>query len=131
METKRFRCKKCGKLKMVRRKGQRYCSDVRCQQARKNAWRRQKYAEDVDYRLNQRASTEAWLETVGGSAKYYREYRRKRKQGRIEKSANRDVRNGDSLLKTGRYLIFPVSGKTNANRDAMRVKIEVISDSYP
>jgi hypothetical protein len=108
-----------------------YCSDARCQQVRKNAWRRQKYAEDLDYRLNQRESTEAWLEAVGGSAKYYREYRRKRKRERIGTNANRDAMEGDSSLKSGSYVIFPVCGKPGANRDAIRVKIEVISDRYP
>lgn len=46
-----------------------------------------------------------WLESVGGAAEYYRKYRKKRKRGQI--------------------------GGKSANRDAMRVKIEVISDRYP
>lgn len=132
-----------------------YCGEKECQRARKNGWRREKYAEDLDYRLNQRESTKAWLESVGGGAKYYREYRRKRKRGRlktgapslvrragfdgegslfarrgirIRPSANRDAIREDSILKTGRYVIFPVCGRVGANRDAIEVKIEVILD---
>jgi hypothetical protein len=131
METMRFRCRHCGKLKLVVKKGQKYCSDVKCQQARKNAWRRQKYAEDLDYRLNQKQSTEMWLESVGGAAEYYREYRRKRKQGHRGASANSDARQTNSLIKTGSYYIFPVCGESYANSDAIRVKIEVITDRYP
>ena len=84
MESQRFRCCHCKKLKRRRVAGQRYCSDEECQKARKNAWRRQKYATDPDYRLNQRESTEAWLEANGGTATYHRRYRRERKKRRVQ-----------------------------------------------
>ena len=79
MEKQRFRCKHCGKLKLQRVMGQKYCSEKACQQARRNTWRREKYAEDSDYRQNQQASTAAWLSSQGGAAAYYREYRSRRK----------------------------------------------------
>lgn len=153
MEKNRFRCLSCGKLRMIRKKGQMYCSDKRCQQCRKNNWRRKKYQEDPDYRLNQRDSTKAWLVSQGGGARYYREYRKRKKRHRkklaqavsnhgasMEQlslfaknsiSANRDAREGNSLLKSGTYMIFPISGRCGANRDAIGAKIEIILDRYP
>ena len=155
MKAKRFRCRHCGELKLSRKKGQMYCGERACQKARKSRWRREKYAEDLDYRINQRESTQLWLESVGGAAKYYRGYRKKRKRRQVkpeavlvvnrgsisaEKSlfakphgllgryANRDAISRNSLLKSGRYFIFPIGGKYGANRDAIRVEIEVISD---
>jgi hypothetical protein len=117
-----------------------YCGDERCQKVRKNAWRREKYAGDLDYRLNQRESSRAWLKSVGGAARYFREYRRKQHRGEslfaryeapIDTSANSDARQTNSLIKTGSYYIFPVCGESYANSDAIRVKIEVITDRYP
>ncbi len=155
MKTKRYRCRCCQTLKVVKKKGQKYCGDKRCQQVRKNRWRREKYAEDVDYRLNQRASTEAWLKSAGGAAKYHREYRRRSKEQRrvkelqfgverkdfvshaslflpshqaITGSANRDAPYGNNPIKAGRYIIFPVPDKAGANRDPIKVEISVISD---
>lgn len=82
MSDRVFRCQCCGRLCPVRVAGQRFCGRQRCQRARKNAWRRSKYAGDADYRANQADSTHAWLERRGGAASYYREYRRKQKARR-------------------------------------------------
>ncbi len=41
MQTERFRCCWCKKLKWKRTRDQRYCGERECQKARKNAWRRQ------------------------------------------------------------------------------------------
>lgn len=79
MDHGRFRCCQCHRVKPRRTQDQRYCDDPSCQQARRNAWRRDKYASDADYRANQRASTDAWLAAQGGSAAWYRDYRRRRR----------------------------------------------------
>jgi phage FluMu protein Com len=132
-----FRCRHCWKLKALQVEGQRYCGEKACQQARKNEWRRTRYAEDPDYRLNQQASTETWLASQGGAAAYHREYRQRRKTGgtprvgrgdearkaSVSVSANRDASPGDLPFKTGRYVIAPV----NANRDAYLVEIRLVS----
>lgn len=149
MENKRFRCAHCRKLHSVRVEGQKYCGSQACQRARKKRWRRQKYSEDADYRLNQKQSTQAWLESQGGPAEYYRRYRKRRRseegaspeqrlasgvEGEIaslfvpvssesDASANRDAFLGESPIKTGRYKMWPAS----ANRDAILVEISVIT----
>lgn len=79
MDKGQFRCKHCRKLKGRRVEDQKYCGEKACQQARRNTWRREKYADDWDYRRNQQASTAAWLSSRGGAAAYYRQYRSKRK----------------------------------------------------
>ena len=79
METKRFQCRHCRKIHPVRVKGQKYCGEKKCQLARGSAWYREKCAGDADYRANQRSSTQTWLESKGGAAAYYRDYRRRRK----------------------------------------------------
>jgi hypothetical protein len=138
MEYRRFRCHACKKLKPECVTGQRYCSDPACQKARKNAWRRQKYATDPDYRLNQKQSTKAWFSSRGGAAAYYRDYRMRRKatgppmaqsegsQKTTFQNANSDATLGKSLIKTGRYLLYP----EGANSDAIWVQISAISTSY-
>jgi hypothetical protein len=146
MAQKRFRCRHCKKLSVVRVRGQRYCGEPACQQARRNRWRREKMASDEDYRLNQQESTAVWLETQGGSAEYYREYRKRRRLSEDEvserdarcngaksckeasdayvfTSAKRDATIVDSVIKPGRYLLFSESAK----RDATWVEIRFIS----
>jgi hypothetical protein len=73
MMVKRFRCRHCGRMFPCRVKGQKYCKSKECQAERRRRWARDKYRSDPDYRFNQQASTEAWLEQQGGSAAYYRE----------------------------------------------------------
>jgi len=136
MKKTRFRCRCCGKLKHCRSADQCYCGKTSCQRARKNVWRRAKYASDPDYRLNQAQSTAAWLDRQGGVAAYYREYRRRRrKQGRSgaptrsgepppAPSANSDASFGDSPVVSGIYHLVPLCG---ANRDAISVKLSVIA----
>jgi hypothetical protein len=145
MAKARFRCRHCGKLKPKRNADQRYCGEADCQKARKNTWRRERYASDPDYRLNQRDSTTAWLESNGGAAAYYRRYRRRRgqvgteanvvkgKAKAVEMSAPSDQTatraNSDALLQknlaiSGRYELIPLDG---ANSDAFQAEIRLIS----
>ena len=132
MTRERFRCRCCGELVPRRSAEQRYCGKPGCQQARKKAWRRAKYAADPDYRANQAQSTAAWLDKQGGAASYYREYRR-RQQGHgadtaarsesVPATANRDAKSSDSPVIPGRYRLVPLDG---ANRDAIFVYLAVI-----
>ena len=84
MANHQFRCVACRRLRVSRVEGQRYCGRESCQKARKNAWRRQKYATDADYRANQAQSTKAWLDSVGGAARYHQQYRKRRSQRKAE-----------------------------------------------
>jgi hypothetical protein len=156
MKKTKFRCCHCRRLYPVRVLGQAYCGDAACQRARKNKWRREKYASDKDYRLNQKSSTDAWLSTVGGSAKYHREYRKQKSQFQKQymeakaalvlqkkvalplletpfvddssggKSANSDAMPAETIIIPGRYQISPV-GFGAANSDALIAEIRVIS----
>ena len=131
-----FRCLCCKEIAKATVQNQRYCQKKECQKERKNAWRRTKYASDIDYRLNQRDSTRAWLLSIGGCAAYYKNYRArqklKHKDGNVTLSAKIDVdlevANSDAsfqknILKSGEYIIRPIC----ANSDALLVKIGIIS----
>ena len=140
MEYGKFRCRECGKLRRRQAQEQRYCARSACQKARKNAWRRAKYAADADYRANQRDSTDAWLVGQGGAAAYHRAYRQRRKAGAgLPKrsppadspasvaSANSDGRRDESSWKSGVYALTRITRKSDANSDALVVKIDFIS----
>lgn len=143
---KKFRCRHCRRLFPVRVLGQAYCGNANCQKARKNKWRREKYASDLDYRLNQKNSTGEWLSVAGGSAKYHRDYRKRKRRelasdmktdadlpastslfvaasDDVDKSANSDAMIAITPIKTGRYRIFPVF----ANSDAFDAEIRLIT----
>ena len=120
MGQQRFRCRHCKKLRLKRSAEQRYCGSEACQKARKNAWRRRKLEVDPDYRANQRASTQAWLASQGGSGAYYRRYRKRQRRPApcsqhadhgappacrpaAATSAKSDARSQQSRLKSGTY----------------------------
>lgn len=123
---------------------QRYCGERECQKARKNAWRREKYAQDSDYRANQRDSTNAWLSEQGGSAAYYRRYRNRPKNSAIPRAvsgqsspstapplrAKRDAELAKSALPSGVYTLVPVQPDGAAKRDALLVEIAVFPRGY-
>jgi hypothetical protein len=75
-----FRCRHCRQLRLKRSPEQHYCGSEPCQRARKNSWRQSKLRSDPDYRANQRAATQAWLESQGGGAAYYCRYRERQRQ---------------------------------------------------
>ncbi len=135
MEKQRFRCRHCRRLRLKRVWDQKYCSEKACQQARRNAWRRNKYAEDLDYRHNQRASTATWLSSQGGAAAYYRRYRSRQKASVVAQER------GSHEAKTGlrSKAARPVGGEiqpglfrspVNANRDASRGDLRLKSGNY-
>lgn len=151
MKKTRFRCRHCKRLCEIRVLGQAYCADSACQRARRNGWRRAKYESDTDYRLNQKSSTDDWLLSVGGAAKYHREYRRKRQRvveqncksktapkpkgssntslfaevaAGANTSANSDALLHETPIKSGRYRICPAG----ANSDAFIAEIRLILD---
>ena len=145
MDAQRFRCLCCGCICLKQTPTQRYCGCQPCQRARKNAWRRSKYACDHDYRSNQLDSTRAWLEFQGGAANYYREYRQRRRAPRTSRPcaptgmtetessppigdapsrANSDAGTAGSCVFSGVYRLVPEGG---ANSDAIFVNLSVIS----
>lgn len=144
MDYGRFRCRQCTRLRRKRTVDQRYCGDSECQKARKNAWRREKYAQDSDYRANQRDATNAWLKERGGSAAYFRAYRIRQKNPSASKTtseqssasaeppvnAKRDAGSRKSGLLSGVYTLTPIPCDGGANSDALLVEIVVVPGGY-
>jgi hypothetical protein len=76
---------------------QRYCSQRRCQQARKRAWQKAKRESDPDYRENQRRAQQRW---AARHPEYWRAWRQKHpnytaRQRQGERSARRNGRERD------------------------------------
>jgi hypothetical protein len=133
MDDRQFRCLCCGRIRLRKNPQQRYCGREACQHARKNAWRRGKYAGDPDYRANQHDSTQSWLETQGGAAEYHRAYRRRRKmQDHVlspptSQSANSDAKTTENAVISGTYWLVP---EPTANSDAVLVHLALIPECY-
>ncbi len=145
MDYGKFRCRHCRKLRRKQSRDQRYCGARACQKARKNAWRREKYAQDSDYRSNQRDSTNAWLREHGGSAAYHRAYRNRPKDPVTPEaaspqsppsaatpavSAKSDAGSAISALLPGVYALTPIQPDGGANSDALLVEIAVVPGGY-
>jgi len=131
MDYGRFRCCHCRRVKPRRTRNQCYCDNADCQQARRNAWRRNKYASDADYRANQRASTKAWLAAQGGSAKWYREYRRRSREAIA--STDFTAPNPSAIVskeKVADEVLLKPSDDIRAKRDAVPSKKGVSSGIY-
>jgi hypothetical protein len=149
---KTFRCSVCHKLHRQRVAGQKYCGARACQKQRKNAWRREQYATDAEYRLSARDSTRSWLKAQGGAANYYRDYRQRRKLSQQAKptsnegspsvsqkdlsasqskilgsDANSDAESSQHPVITGKYLLVPMVPSDSANSDAIFVELIVIT----
>ena len=123
-----FHCQHCKRLKVRRTASQRYCGSVRCQRTRKNGWRRTRYASDVDYRDNQRDSTDTWLKTQGGAAAYHRRYRQRRKA--TAQTAGEQPPGATASQHEEMATVLPQTDPVPcANSDATLAKTETISDA--
>ncbi len=127
---------------------QQYCGHQACQNARKCHWRKQKRADDPDYRQNQRRANQKWRKQH--SVTYWRQYRAahadytqhnrqqqgNRDQQRSQKAhfgdasflANSDALGGKNPDLSGCYRLSRVTPDL-ANSDALIVKISVITTS--
>lgn len=137
MDLGKFRCRHCRASRRRRSLDQKYCGEPGCQKARKNAWRRSKYAADPDYRANQGDSDRAWLEAQGGAAEYHRQYRRRRRNSRrrkqvsadpvaTAKSANSDAAPPKSQVDSTVYVLVPAAPGYHANSDVVLAKLLVM-----
>lgn len=118
--------------------GQMYCGEKACRAARKREWRRKKYASDPEYRLSQKESTAAWLAEQGGAAVYYREYRKRKRQKRLD---GQNASEGDSLrgatvvgeekgCAATRFASEASDSEVSANRDARSPKPLIKTGRY-
>jgi hypothetical protein len=97
---------------------QRYCSQRRCQRARKRAWQKAKRETDPDYRENQRRAQERW---AARHPDYWRRWRQKHPSYTArnrQRQGERNARRHDQ----GRGAATPAPGEVIAKRDVWTPK---------
>lgn len=67
-----FPCLHCGVFFVPRNKKQEYCSQEKCQKARRAAWQSNKMKTDPEYHAGQKSSNENWLKN---NPEYWPQYR--------------------------------------------------------
>jgi hypothetical protein len=117
---------------------QEYCGDPPCQKARKRIWKKEKMANDPDYKENQKKSQKNWQSK---NKDYWRNYRRKnlrythqnriqqkeRNQRRFAVIAKSDELTPGSAIISGVFKLVPVCNGKIANGDEVIVSLNVIS----
>lgn len=141
------RCLCCGRLftPLCNVPDQQYCSCKRCQNARRQRWRKQKLSNDPDYKANQEASQRRWCKK---NPDYWRRYRashpkynqrnrelqrfrnQKRRVDASAQIAKRYTYKDQIGVKSGVYKLVPIDGSPIAKRYALIAKLDVISDNY-
>jgi len=118
-------CRCCGQPFRPRPQNptQSYCSQPRCQRARKREWQRAKRAGDADYRANDRAAQRAWAQA---HPRYWHDWRerhpeyvarnRQAQRGRNARRRLRTIAKEDawvreSALAAGTYRVEPWGGE--------------------
>ncbi len=136
----RRRCKKNPCLKG----GQKYCGEKACQQARKNAWERNKLQTDPAYNAKRQASKRKWYKKRPGH-KYQSEYREThpgycKENRRKQVSRNRkrqipasppkivktDALNPESVTTQGLYVLSPYEKPSNKTGTKKIVKTDAL-----
>ena len=136
MKTTHIQCLHCNQIKGRNRriKVQKYCGASACQQARKNAWERDKLQRDSAYKSSRVASKRRWYETNRQGAEYQSTYRKSHpeyKESNLAKQRDRaqrckDIGTGSKIVKTDALssqladkqglMIILVSQKTDAKK---------------
>jgi len=126
------------------------CFNPDCQKARRKYWQRRKIQNDDDYKKNQAIAQKAWATR---NPDYWRNYRsahpeyiernrwqqkRRNIKSRYSLSltenepkmiAKMDDLEGESSIKSGYYMLYPISTGKIAKMDEILVKIDVIAAS--
>jgi hypothetical protein len=143
-----FPCLHCGVFFVPRNKKQQYCSQEKCQKARRATWQRNTIKTDPEYRAGQDLSNQKWLKKT---PEYWPQYRtnnpdkvarnrslqRIRNKQRVAKShspskprndliAKMDARNIHTDGLSGQYWLVPVIAKM----DAVKIYIHAVTHSY-
>lgn len=92
--SKYFYCRHCKRRikRNVRIKEQFYCQDKACQQARKNAWERNKKRTDATYRQRRKDQHQVWLKKQRGDV-YQKTYRERRIDYTQKNRKDQQIRN--------------------------------------
>lgn len=127
--------------------GQRYCSERKCQNRRRQRWRKQKIASDKDYKANQSDAQKRWS---GKNPDYWQRYRdehpdyakRNRQLQRVRNARRSTGRRRQPIAKryaltdqkvniSGYYKLIAANEQLIANSDVLLVKLDLISSGYP
>ena len=151
MEKKSRCCANCHQtFTPSRNLKQKYCGQNICQNARKHSWRKQKHADDADYRQNQQRANKSWQQRHPDYWRQYRKthpnYTRQNREQQLIRDRQRSqnvCKSNASLLaksdalavmkplstpvKSGTYHLIPVTRHTLAKSDALTVEISLIS----
>ena len=144
-----FQCQCCRRLLPLNPSisNQRFCNRPKCQQTRRNKWRRAKLKNDPDYRANKADAQRRWRQKNPDYQKRYRdehpeyvlENRRRQKQrhlkNRVSSGADslivkRDAIRPENGMISGVYRLIPEDVDKIVKRDAIIVKIDAISGHY-
>jgi hypothetical protein len=139
MHTKRCAC--CGQRFQPRTQTphQTYCSDPRCQTARRRKWQEEKLKSDSDYRDNQARAQQAWCsrnpdywsDYRSTHPQYAQENRQKQRARNVRaknlRIAKMDASNPIFPMAPGVYRMNSVVESGIAKMDAWMVEIRVIS----
>lgn len=127
---------------------QQYCSKKKCQNKRRQDWRRRKLSKDPDYKADQYDAQKRWRDNHPDYWKRYRsnhpdyveknrEQQKVRNQRRktallepVPQIAKRYALNPDMNIKSGTYALSPIEGDKIAKRYALLVDLNVITDGY-
>ena len=142
------RCLCCGRLFTARSNvpNQQYCSCKKCQNARRQRWRKQKLKTDTDYRADQYAAQKRWCRKNPGCWHKYRsshwgccrrnrekqtQWNRKRELiSKQAPTAKRYELAGENGVEPGYYSLVPAGDAVIAERYALLVKSYVVSGGY-
>jgi hypothetical protein len=124
-------------IQILKNKNQKYCSEKKCQNIRKNQWRKNKIKLDPEYLENKKLSNKKWQNKNKG---YWRKYRekeplytlnniKKQQMRRVNQVAKRDALSNLLSSNTNTYNLIPVNCDV-AKRDALLVKITLNTNSY-
>jgi hypothetical protein len=128
--------------------GQQYCSERKCQNKRRQKWRKQKMASDKDYKANQYDAQKRWCRN---NQDYWRRYRDEhpdyvKRNRQLQRGRNgrrsADKRQCHTIAKrygftdkkidiSGYYKMFPADEQLIAKSDVLLVKLDFISNGYP
>jgi len=128
-----------------------YCSKHKCQNERRQQWRKKKMALDKAYKANQYDAQKRWCQKNKDYWRCYRELhpeyvehnrqlqkiRNQRRKGTINSSdtrtviAKRYVLNQKNIDISGYYKLTPAGPQMIAKSDVLLVKLDFISTGYP
>jgi hypothetical protein len=114
-------CKKCRQLFKVRPQipNQKYCSQKKCQRARKNVWQKAKIRTDKAYRQNQKEAQKRWHKS---NPEYYQNYRKKNPEYTAKNRLAQAERNRRKRSVSGLKSIYDVIAEMDLSSNKISIK---------